>query len=178
MGSVEWFLTWLEQNRLPVPVIVNEVRQDRARFTFDGWPCLKGSVRSLGISVWAYRGEEPWDGIFDIDIQPIERDGWWRCGLCWDAYQKGLYPEPPSYQSAEALWLGHSFTPLATWNQEKLAIATGIALWDYDGALEAKLVFDEADAEGAIEVIRSGSSSGRISSILTDTTWPRCDEEG
>ena len=31
MGSVEWFLTWLEQNRLPVPIIVEEVRQDRVK---------------------------------------------------------------------------------------------------------------------------------------------------
>jgi hypothetical protein len=115
MGSVDWFLTWLEQNRLPVPIIVEEVRQDRAIFTFDGWPCLKGSVRSLGISVWAYRGEEPWDGIFDIDMQPIERDGWWVCGLCWDAFEKNLYPEPPSYPSAEVLWTSStipSFFPM------------------------------------------------------------------
>ena len=103
MGSVDWFLTWLERTQLLAPIIVEEVQQDWGMFTFDGWPYLKGSVRSLGISIWAYRGEEPWDGTCDIDIQPIERDSRWVCGLCWDAFEKNLYPEPPSYPSAEVL---------------------------------------------------------------------------
>src|SRR3954451_727977 len=85
MGSANWFLPWAERTQLAVPIIIEEVRQDRVMFTFDGWPCLNGSVQPTEISIWAYRGEEPWDGIFDIDIQPIERDGRWVCGLCWDA---------------------------------------------------------------------------------------------
>ena len=28
MGSVDWFLTWLERTQLLVPIIVEEVRQD------------------------------------------------------------------------------------------------------------------------------------------------------
>ena len=32
--------------------------------------------------------------------------------------------------------------------------ATGIGYWDYEGVLEAKLVFSDDDAQGAMEVAR------------------------
>ena len=158
MASVDWFLAWAERTQLAVPIIVEEVHQDRAVFTFDGWPCLKGSIRPSEISIWAYRGKEPWDGIFDIDIRPIERDGRWVCGLCWDAFEKNLYPEPPSYPSAEVLWTSHSLAPLGNWCSEKLARATGVGFWDYDGMLVAKLVFSDDDAQEAVEVVRRSES--------------------
>ena len=154
MTAIDWFLAWIERDELAVPLVVEEVRQDRVMFTFDGWPCLNGSVQPTGISIWAYRGEEPWDGIFDIDIQPIERDGRWVCGLCWEAFEKNLYPEPPSYPSAEVLWTSHSLAPLGDWCSEKLARAGGVGFWDYDGMLVAKLVFSDDDAQGAVEVAR------------------------
>lgn len=72
------------------------------------------------------------------------------CGLCWDAFEKNLYPEPPSYPSAEVLWTSHSLAPLGDWCSEKLARATGVGFWDYDGMLVAKLVFSDDDAQGAV----------------------------
>jgi hypothetical protein len=65
--------------------------------------------------------QEHWDSIFDTDIQPVERNGKWFYGFCWDAFEKKLCPEPPPYPSSEALWTSHSLVPLGDWCREKLA---------------------------------------------------------
>ena len=82
---------------------------------------------------------ECWDIIWDFDISPKEFDNGWGCGLCIDAWEKGLYPKPESYGSPEVLWVEHTLVPFSDW-LEKLATSTGIAFIDYDGATEAKLL--------------------------------------
>ncbi|WP_158044928.1 hypothetical protein [Skermanella pratensis] len=128
MKTINWFLAWIERTELAVPVVVQEIRRDGVVFSFEGWPCLRGAVQPSGISVWTYRGEEPWDGVLDIDIHPGGQHGRWICGLCWYAFERSLFPKPPSHPSLEALWTSHSLVPLGDWCSEKLARATGIGL--------------------------------------------------
>jgi len=108
------------------------------------------------------RSGECWDIIWDSDISPKEFDNGWGCGLCIDAWEKGLYPKPESYGSPEVLWVEHTLVPFRDW-LEKLATSTGIAFIDYDGATEAKLL-REGDRvhQLTVEVVRRCLPVGRI----------------
>ena len=96
------------------------------------------------------------------DISPKEFDNGWGCGLCIDAWEKGLYPKPESYGSPEVLWVEHTLVPFRDW-LEKLATSTGIAFIKYDGATEAKLL-REGDRvhQLTVEVVRRCLPVGRI----------------
>jgi hypothetical protein len=135
------FLAWLERTTLPVKVEVADIKPNHVGFGIEGWKCLHGSLSNNGINIYAVRSEECWDIIWDSDISPKEFDNGRGCGLCIDAWEKGLYPKPESYGSPEILWVEHTLVPFSDW-LEKLATSTGIAFIDYDGATEAKLLLE------------------------------------
>ncbi|UEM18469.1 hypothetical protein JL100_015210 [Skermanella mucosa] len=131
------FLAWLERTRLPLRVA--DIDPNQVSFSIEGWDCLRCSLNHRGIEIYAVRGGECWDIIWDSDISLQEFDNGWGCGLCIDAWQQGLYPKPASYASPEAVWTEHTLEPFRDW-LEKLAASAGIAFIDYDGATEARLV--------------------------------------
>ena len=131
------FLAWLERSALPVRIVVANRKPNHVGFSIEGWNCLHGSLSDNGISIYASLGEVCYDIIWDSDISPTEFDGSWGCGLCIDAWEKGLYPKPSSYASPEALWVEHTLEPLRDW-LVKLETSTGIAFIDYGGATEAR----------------------------------------
>jgi hypothetical protein len=156
------FLAWLDRTPLPVRIVVANSKPNHVRFGIEGWNCLHGSLSDNGINIYAVRSEECWDIIWDSDISPKEFDNGWGCGLCIDAWEKGLYPKPESYGSPEVLWVEHTLVPFSDW-LEKLATSTGIAFIDYGGATEAKLL-REGDRvhQLTVEVVRRCLPVGRI----------------
>jgi hypothetical protein len=144
------FLAWLDRTPLPVRIVVANSKPNHVRFGIEGWNCLHGSLSDNGINIYAVRSEECWDIIWDSDISPKEFDNGWGCGLCIDAWEKGLYPKPESYGSPEVLWVEHTLVPFSDW-LEKLATSTGIAFIDYDGATEA-LLLQPGDKVSALTV--------------------------
>jgi hypothetical protein len=156
------FLAWLERSVLPVGVVVANSKPNHVRFGIEGWNCLHGSLSDNGIEIYAVRNGECWDIIWDSDIAPTEFDNGWGCGLCIDAWEKGLYPKPESYGSPEVLWIEHTLVPFRGW-LEKLVRSAGIAFIDYDGATEAKLLREEDQiSELAVEVVGRSLLIGRI----------------
>jgi hypothetical protein len=156
------FLAWLDRTPLPVRIAITNSRSNHVGFEIEGWKCLHGSLSDNGINIYAVRSEECWDIIWDSDISPKEFDNGWGCGLCIDAWEKGLYPKPSSYGSPEALWVEHTLEPFRDW-LEKLKKSAGVAFIDYDGATEAKLL-QEGDQvpELAVEVVGRSLLIGRI----------------
>jgi hypothetical protein len=150
MGVVAIFLAWLDRSPLPVRVEITDIQPNHVKFDIEGWNCLDGSLSDNGIEIYAVRGGECWDIIWDSDISPKEFDNGWGCGLCIDAWEKGLYPKPSFYASPEALWVEHTLKPFRDW-LEKLATSTGIAFIDYDGATEA-LLLQPGDKVSALTV--------------------------
>jgi hypothetical protein len=106
------FLAWLDRTPLPVRIVVANSKPNHVRFGIEGWNCLHGSLSDNGINIYAVRSEECWDIIWDSDISPKEFDNGWGCGLCIDAWEKGLYPKPESYGSPEVLWVEHTLALL------------------------------------------------------------------
>jgi hypothetical protein len=153
IDMVAIFLAWLGRTPLPVKVELADIKSNHVKFSIAGWNCLHGSLNHCGINIYAMRGGECWDIIWDSDISPKEFDNGWGCGLCIDAWEKGLYPKPASYGSPEVLWVEHILEPFRDW-LEKLVRSAGIAFIDYDGATEAKLL-QEGDQipELAVEVV-------------------------
>jgi hypothetical protein len=148
------FLAWLKRTTLPVRVVVANIDPNHVRFSIEGWDCLQCSLDHCGIEIYAVRGGECWDIIWDSDISPKEFDNGWGCGLCIDAWEKGLYPKPSSYASPEALWIEHTMEPFRDW-LEKLAKSAGIAFIDYDGATAAWLLLKgKPIPERVVEVVR------------------------
>ena len=105
------FLAWLGRTPLPVKVELADIKPNHVNFSIEGWNCFRGSLNHCGINIYAMRGGECWDIIWDSDISPKEFDSGWGCGLCIDAWEKGLFPKPPSYASPEALWIEHTLDP-------------------------------------------------------------------
>ena len=147
------FLAWLDCTPLPVRIVVANSKPNHVGFGIEGWNCLHGSLSGRGIDIYAVRGGECWDIIWDSDIWVKEFENGWGCGLCIDAWEKGLYPKPAIHACPEALWIEHTLDPFRKW-LEKLAGAAGITFIDYDGATEAKLL-QEGDQvpELAVEVV-------------------------
>jgi hypothetical protein len=106
------FLAWLDRTPLPVRVVVADSKSNHVGFGIEGWNCLDGSLSDNGIEIYAVRRGECWDIIWASDISPKEFDNGSGCGLCIDAWEKGLYPKPASYASPEALWVEHTLEPL------------------------------------------------------------------
>jgi len=148
------FLAWLERTTLPVRVVVANIDPNHVRFSIEGWDCLQCSLDHCGIEIYAVRGGECWDIIWDSDISPKEFDNGWGCGLCIDAWAKGLYPKPDVYASPNDLWIEHTLGPFRGW-LEKLVASAGIAFIDYDGATAAWLLLKgKPIPERAVEVVR------------------------
>lgn len=147
------FLAWLDRTPLPVRVEITDIKVNHVKFGIGGWNCLHGFFRNNGIEIYAVRDGECWDIIWDSDISPKAFDNGWGCGLCIEAWEKGLYPKPSSYASSETLWVEHTLEPFRDW-LEKLTTSTGIAFIDYDGATEAKLLQERDQVPKlAVEVV-------------------------
>ena len=147
------FLAWLDRTPLPVRIIVADISLSRVKFSIEGWKCLQGSLNHCGINIYAMRGGECWDIIWDSDISPKEFDNRWGCGLCIDAWEKGLYPKPALYSSPETLWIEHTLEPFRDW-LGKLVASAGVVFVDYDGATAAWLLLEgKPIPERAVEVV-------------------------
>jgi NAD-dependent dihydropyrimidine dehydrogenase PreA subunit len=156
------FLAWLGRTPLPVKVELADIKPNHVNFSIEGWNCFHGSLNHCGINIYAMHGGDCWDIIWDSDISPKEFDNGWGCGLCIDAWEKGLYPKPASYGSPEVLWVEHTLEPFRDW-LEKLVRSAGIAFIDYDGATEAKLLREEDQiSELAVEDVGRSLLIGRI----------------
>ena len=94
MDVVAIFLAWLDRTPLPVRVVVTDSKSNHVNFGIEGWNCLHRSLSGRGIDIYAVRGGECWDIIWDSDIWVKEFENGWGCGLCIDAWEKGLYPKP------------------------------------------------------------------------------------
>jgi hypothetical protein len=149
-----FFLAWLERTPLPLRLVVANIDPNHVKFSIEGWDCLRCSLNHCGIEIYAVRGGECWDIIWDSDISLKEFDNGWGCGLCIDAWQQGLYPKPASYASPRAVWIEHTLEPFRDW-LEKLAASAGIAFIDYDGATEARLVQEgEQISQLTVEIVK------------------------
>jgi hypothetical protein len=112
------------------------------------------SLSDNGIEIYAVRSGECWDIIWDSDISPKEFDNGWGCGLCIDAWAKGLYPKPDVYASPNDLWIEHTLGPFRGW-LEKLVASAGIAFIDYDGATDARLLQEgEQISQLTVEIVK------------------------
>jgi len=66
------FLAWLERTTLPVRVVIVDIDPNHVKFSIEGWDCLQGSLNDRGIDIYAVRGGECWDIIWDSDIWLVE----------------------------------------------------------------------------------------------------------
>jgi hypothetical protein len=66
------FLAWLERTKMRVRVVVADTGPNHVKFSTEGWDCLQGSLSHCGINIYAMRGGECWDIIWDSNISPKE----------------------------------------------------------------------------------------------------------
>lgn len=134
------FLRWLKASnsrfKIPAPQVVR-CTDEVIFFTFPG---LAGNLagyfnRKSGIILVVNFQDECWDLLGDFDTVE-ERSGLgYFCRLCLPEYRQ-------YYHSREALWMEHCFENFLQWCNETLAPANWLALYDYDGMTEARLLQD------------------------------------
>ena len=143
------FLAWLDESarRFKRRIILRR-RTDRfIRFEFDvGGPFLHGWLNRHEIVIAVDDDETTWDLILNLEAFPERSDGGIICGLC-------THDKRRVFASREELWCDHLFEPLLQWVNETLAPAVAIALLEYNGMTEAKLVMSSEDAAKATKII-------------------------
>jgi len=137
------FQCWLKTSRsrfqIPAPQLVH-CNDQSLRFTFPSLPGNFAGVfnRMSGITLAVNFRGECWDLIGDFHTVEEHNGRGFFCRLCLPEYR--MY-----YPSREALWTQHCFESFLQWCNETLAPAKWLALYDYDGMTEARLLRNKND---------------------------------
>jgi hypothetical protein len=130
------FLAWLDEASPRVGQrIIPRRRTDRVIcFDFDvGSPLLHGWLDRHEIVITVGDDESTRDLLLVLNAFPERSPFGVVCSQCARNEQR-------VFASREELWCDHLFEPLLRWVNDELAPAVAIALFEYDGATEAKLV--------------------------------------
>ncbi len=143
------FLKWLDESapRLKQRIIVQRRTDRLICFEFDvGTPLLHGWLDRHEIVVAVDDDETTWDLILNLEAYPERTEAGVVCSLCTD-------DERRVFASRDELWRDHLFEPLLQWVNETLAPAVAIALFEYHGMTQAKLVMSSEEAARATKTI-------------------------
>ena len=109
-------------------------------------PLLYGWLNRNEIVIAVGNDETTWDLILVLEAFP-ERT---RTGV---VCSQGAHNERRVFASREDLWRDHLFELLLRWVNDKLAPAVAIALFEYDGITQAKLVISPKESAKATKTI-------------------------
>jgi len=137
------FLAWLDESapRLKQRIMLRRRTDRLICFEFDvGAPLLHGWLDRHEIGIAVGDDHTTWDLILVLEAVPERTGAGVVCIQCARNEQR-------VFSSREELWRDHLFEPLLQWVNETLAPAVAIALFEYDGATEAKLVTSKEAAK-------------------------------
>ncbi len=143
------FLAWLDESapRLRQRIILRRRTDRLICFAFDvGAPFLHGWLDRHEMVIAVGDDEIAWDLILVLEAFPKRTEA----GVICNQY---TYDEQRILSSHAESWRDHLFEPLLRWVNETLAPAVAIALFEYDGATEAKLVTSSKEAAKATRTI-------------------------
>jgi hypothetical protein len=143
------FLAWLDESapRLKQRIILRR-RTDRVIcFEFDvGTPLLHCWLDRHEIVIAVGDNDITWDLILVLEAFPERTEAGVVCSQC-------AHNERRVFASREDLWRDHLFEPLLRWVNDKLAPAVAIALFEYDGMTQAKLVTSPEESAKATKTV-------------------------